>query len=152
MKRASATPPNYQSPVPVVSSFNSSRPSLMGPAPPGVPPLHNTVTIVQQPTGQSLYVQQQIFTPSPYIPPVTMTTQVEPYMPLAPVAPRVPTIIQVNCYLIIVYDSVNKLFCINYDSLYQLLPATTIISSTQQLLLYSQFHSCQLLAQLQLIL
>lgn len=75
--------PSFQ-PATVVPT--NTRPSLAG-GPVGgssslmghPPPLHNTVTIVQQPTGQSLYVQQQIFTPSAYLPPVTMTTRVEPY-------------------------------------------------------------------------
>ncbi len=70
-KESPATPINYQPPFFSVTT----RPSLMGPSP--VPPLHNSVTIVQ-PTGQSIYVQQQIFTPSSYVPPVTMTTSVAP--------------------------------------------------------------------------
>ena len=84
-----ATPPSFQSPT-----HAYPRPSLMGPSPshpPPIPPLHNTVTIVQQPAGgQSLYVQQQIFTPSSYIPPVTMTTRVEPFLAVQP--PMVATL------------------------------------------------------------
>ena len=92
--------PSLMGPSPSLmgTSLMGPSPGPMGPAPIGpaplggtVPPLHNTVTIVQQPTGQSLYVQQQIFTPSSYIPPVTMTTTVEPYAPLQPPTLQVHT-------------------------------------------------------------
>ncbi len=102
-----ATPPSFQSP-----RHAHPRPSLMGPSPshpPPIPPLHNTVTIVQQPAGgQSLYVQQQIFTPSPYIPPVTMTTRVEPFVAVQP--PIMVATLQVCVY---------HWNCRNYTSLYR---------------------------------
>ena len=86
-----APPPVYQPLIPASNVPLNTRPELLGA--PNVPPIHNsTVTIVQQPAGQSVYVQQQIFTPTQYVPPVTMTTTIDPYLLSQPSLPSLQVI------------------------------------------------------------